>query len=118
MKKDEKITMLREYELSDYWAAAFLMTQGFEVVRIYNKPRDPRRQVFVLRGPGGGPSLLSDYYNDRVKPAPQPRQFKIRLQDLKNMMYDRMREIKRGDEDVKERQREHSGSRAGSAARD
>ncbi len=79
IKKKKK----NEYVLSDFYAAVFLRSSGFDLIGI-NKS-DPRRFNFIFSDKAGRIKLLEDYFIGRA--TVEPRQFTAAIKELKSLMY-------------------------------
>jgi hypothetical protein len=79
IKNDKK----NEFILSDFYAAVFLRSSGFDLIGI-NKS-DPRRFNFIFQDKAGRIKLLDDFFAGRA--AVDPRQFVAAIKELKSLMY-------------------------------
>jgi hypothetical protein len=79
MKNDRK----KEFLLSDFYAAVFLRSSGFDLLGI-NKS-DPRRFNFIFKDKSGRIKLLDDFFAGRA--TTEPRQFVAAIKELKSLMY-------------------------------
>jgi hypothetical protein len=73
----------KEFLLSDFYAAVFLRSSGFDLIGI-NK-NDPRRFNFIFQDKVGRIKLLEDFFAGRAKV--EPKKFTIAIKELKNLMY-------------------------------
>ena len=72
-----------EFILSDFYAAVFLRSSGFNLIGI-NKS-DPRRFNFIFTDKASRAKLLDDFFAGRV--VVEPRQFVAAIKELKSLMY-------------------------------
>jgi hypothetical protein len=73
-----------EFALSDFYAAVFLRSSGFDLIGI-DKTSDPRRFNFIFKDKARRAKLLDDYFAGRAKV--DVRQFIIAIKETKNLMY-------------------------------
>ena len=74
---------IKEFLLSDFYAAVFLRSSGFDLVGI-NKG-DPRRFNFIFKDKTDRIKLLNDFFAGRA--VVEPRQFTAAIKELKSLMY-------------------------------
>jgi hypothetical protein len=79
IKNDKK----KEVSLSDFYAAVFLRSSGFDLIGI-NKS-DPRRFNFIFKDKASRIKLLDDFFAGRA--TVEPRQFTATIKELKSLMY-------------------------------
>jgi hypothetical protein len=79
IKNDKK----SEFDLSDFYAAVFLRSSGFDLIGI-NKS-DPGRFNFIFKDKAGRIKLLDDFFAGRAKV--EPRNFTAAIKELKSLMY-------------------------------
>ncbi len=72
-----------EFILSDFYAAVFLRSSGFELMGI-NKS-DPRRFNFIFTDKANRVKLLDDFFAGRA--VVEPRKFVAVIKELKSLMY-------------------------------
>lgn len=73
----------KEFLLSDFYAAVFLRSAGFDLIGI-NKS-DPRRFAFIFKDRTDRIKLLDDFFAGRA--VVEPRQFTAVIKELKSLMY-------------------------------
>ena len=73
----------KEFLLSDFYAAVFLRSSGYDLIGI-NKT-DPRRFNFIFKDKTGRIKLLDDFFAGRA--VVEPRQFTAAIKELKSLMY-------------------------------
>lgn len=78
--KNEKKT---EFALSDFYAAVFLHSSGFELMGI-NKS-DPHRFRFIFADKKSREKLIDDFFAGRA--IVEPRRFIAGIKELKSLMY-------------------------------
>ena len=71
------------FVLSDFYAAVFLRSSGFDLIGI-NKS-DPHRFSFIFQDRTDRIKLLDDFFTGRA--TVEPRQFVAAIKELKSLMY-------------------------------
>ena len=90
MKRNMKTsdTPSESYSLSDFYLAAFLISQGLPLVRADHA--GPGRVLFVLRDSPRRSQLIQDFYSHRA--SVDPLEFKNAIVDLKSLIHGLRRE--------------------------
>lgn len=79
IKNDKK----KEFLLSDFYAAVFLRSSGYDLMGI-NKT-NPRRFNFIFKDRVGRVKLLESFFAGRA--TTEPRQFVAAIKELKSLIY-------------------------------
>jgi hypothetical protein len=73
----------KEFVLSDFYAAVFLRSSGFNLIGI--DKTDTRRFNFIFKNKASRIKLLDDFFAGRA--VVEPRQFTAAIKELKSLMY-------------------------------
>ena len=78
-----KNNKIRQFEISDFYQAAYLSVIGFELIKI--DKANPQRFVFVFNDKEGRQNLLEDFLFGRAQV--NPKSFVSAIKELKAMLH-------------------------------
>lgn len=77
----EKKTFL----LSDFYTAAFLLSQGFKLITLNRNRSNPHRAFFVFEDKEDREKLIEDFFHSEA--VVEPRKFITAIKELKSLIY-------------------------------
>jgi len=71
------------FKTSDFYTAAFLLSQGFKLITLNRE--NPHRVFFVFEDKAGREKLIEDFFHSEV--VIEPRKFITAIKELKSLIY-------------------------------